>query len=127
MKKINQRVKQIESVPHRLQLIKGEKYSMIDDAYNSNPAGAKSALETLKSFKDEYKILVTPGMIELGEKQYECNFEFGELAAKVCDYVILVGKDQTKPIYDGLIKKRYKKDKIEIIEDVKEAFTIITE
>lgn len=127
MKKINQRVKQIESVPHRLQLIKGEKYSMIDDAYNSNPAGAKSALETLKSFKDEYKILVTPGMIELGEKQYECNFEFGELAAKVCDYVILVGKDQTKPIYDGLIKKKYKKDKIEIIEDVKEAFTIITE
>lgn len=127
MKKINQRVKQIESVPHRLQLIKGEKYSMIDDAYNSNPSGAKSALETLKSFKDEYKILVTPGMIELGEKQYECNFEFGELAAKVCDYVILVGKEQTKPIYEGLLKKRYKKENIEIIEDVKEAFTIITE
>lgn len=127
MKKIAQRVKQIETVPHRLQLIKGEKYSMIDDAYNSNPTGAKSALETLASFKDEYKILVTPGMIELGEKQYECNFEFGELAAKVCDYVILVGKEQTKPIYDGLIKKRYKKEKIEIIEDVKKAFNIITE
>ena len=96
---------------------------IIDDAYNSNPSGAKSALETLNMFEGE-KILVTPGMIELGEKQYDCNFEFGKQATKVCDYIILVGKKQTKPIYDGIMSTRYSKNKVEIVEDVKEAIRI---
>ena len=63
-------------------------------------------------------------MIELGEKQYDCNFEFGKQAAKVCDYIILVGKKQTKPIYDGIMTKRFSKNKLEIVEDVKEAIRI---
>ena len=88
--------------PHRLQLIKKGNAVIIDDAYNSNPKGCEAALKTLSLF-DGYKILVTPGMIELGQKQYELNREFGAKAAGVCDFVILVGERQTKPIYDGLI------------------------
>ena len=74
---------------------------IIDDAYNSNPSGTKAALETLSYF-DGFKILLTPGMVELGEKQAELNREFGKNAAKVCDYVILVGRSQTEPIAKGL-------------------------
>ena len=99
-------VKRLESVPHRLQLIKGGNSIIIDDAYNSNPSGTKAALETLGSF-EAFKVMVTPGMVELGSKQYECNFEFGKNAASVCDYIALVGKNQTKPIYDGLTSKKY--------------------
>jgi len=123
MKTLVQRVKLIEPVEHRQQLIESGNDLIIDDAYNSNPSGAASALETLSMFDGE-KILITPGMIELGEKQYECNFEFGKQAAKVCDYIILVGKKQTKPIYDGIMTKRYSKNKLEIVEDVKEAIRI---
>ena len=88
MKTLVQRVKLIEGVEHRQQLIESGSDLIIDDAYNSNPSGAKSALETLSMFEGE-KILITPGMIELGDKQYDCNFEFGKQAAKVCDYIIL--------------------------------------
>lgn len=123
MKTLVQRVKLIEPVEHRQQLIESGSDLIIDDAYNSNPSGAKSALETLDMFDGE-KILITPGMIELGEKQYECNFEFGKQAAKVCDYIILVGKKQTKPIYDGIMSKKYSKQKVEIVEDVKEGIRI---
>lgn len=123
MKILVQRVKLIEPVEHRQQLIESGSDLIIDDAYNSNPSGAKSALETLDMFDGE-KILITPGMIELGEKQYECNFEFGKQAAKICDYIILVGKKQTKPIYDGIMSKKYNKQKVEIVEDVKEGIRI---
>ena len=61
-------VRQLESVPHRLQLIRGGSSLIIDDAYNSNPSGAKAALDTLSQF-DGVKILVTPGMVELGARQ----------------------------------------------------------
>ena len=96
-------VRRLESVPHRLELSKRVGMTLIDDSYNSNPSGTKAALETLSFFEGE-KILVTPGMVELGDKQEEYNCEFGRNAATVCDYVALVGERQTKSIYKGLIE-----------------------
>ena len=64
-------------------------------------------------------------MIELGNEQYELNKKFGEYISEVADYVILVGEKQTKPILDGLKNKKYNNKKINIINDVKEAFPII--
>ena len=64
-------------------------------------------------------------MIELGEKQYEYNMEFGRQIAKVCDEVILVGQEQTKPIFDGLKKEKYNDKNIYTLNDVKEAFPLM--
>ena len=95
-------VKRIAAVPHRLQLLDhGNGITYIDDAYNSNPSGCRAALSVLGLF-EEFKILVTPGMVELGAKQEELNFEFGQEAAKVCDFIVLVGRKQTAPIYNGI-------------------------
>jgi len=113
-------VRQLESVPHRLQLIKGRQALIIDDAYNSNPSGAKAALDTLSQFEG-VKILVTPGMVELGTKQAELNRIFGTQAAAVCDYVALVGEKQTEPIYEGLIEAGYPKEKIFVEHDLTSA------
>ena len=112
--------KLLESVPHRLQLIKGNKALIIDDAYNSNPSGAKAALDTLSQFNG-IKILVTPGMIELGEKQDECNFIFGTQAAEVCDYIVLVGEKQTKSIYEGILSTGYDKEKVIVATNLNNA------
>lgn len=112
--------KLLESVPHRLQLIKGNNALIIDDAYNSNPSGAKAALDTLSEFEG-LKILVTPGMIELGKKQDECNRIFGTQAAEVCDYVILVGEKQTESIKKGLIEAEYDETKIIVSQNLDQA------
>lgn len=122
MKELVGRVKQIEPVQHRQQLIRSGNNLIIDDAYNSNPSGAKSALKTLSQF-DGCKILITPGMIELGEKQNELNYEFGAQAAKVCDYVILVGSKQTESIYNGLVSKKFGVEKLIVVESLKEAMS----
>ena len=96
-------MKKIEGVPHRLQLIRNGETLLIDDAYNSNPAGTRAALETLGFFEEHFKILVTPGMVELGAKQDEYNEAFGADAARVCDHIILVGRKQAPPIEKGAL------------------------
>ncbi|MBI5183108.1 MAG: UDP-N-acetylmuramoyl-tripeptide--D-alanyl-D-alanine ligase [Nitrospinae bacterium] len=103
LNEIAEAVKRLESTPHRLELIRGVGgVTIIDDAFNANPVGARMALEVLGEFKGGRKIMVTPGLVELGEKEYEENKQFGIAAAKVCDLVFLVGPKRTRPIFEGL-------------------------
>ncbi len=122
LKSLKTQVAKLQSVPHRLELIPRGNDIIIDDAYNSNPSGTKAALDTLSRFEG-VKILLTPGMVELGEKQDELNEEFGKNASKVCDYVILVGKNQTRSIYEGLEKAAFPKDRIYVSSDLNDAIT----
>lgn len=111
--------KHLEAVPHRLQLVKSARGIIIDDAYNSNPAGAKAALETLGMFEGLH-ILVTPGMVELGEQQYALNRTFGVQAAKHCDYIVLVGLRQTEPIAEGVRSAGFSEERLFIVSDLSE-------
>lgn len=121
MEKLVLPVKRIAAVPHRLQLLdKGGGVTYIDDAYNSNPSGCRAALAVLGLF-DACRILVTPGMVELGAKQAELNFEFGQEAAAVCDQIILVGRAQTQPIYDGIREAGYDMDKVYVADGLNDA------
>ncbi len=119
MSKLKMAVRRLQSVPHRLELKKHGNVSILDDAYNSNPNGAKVALETLALFEDCVKILVTPGMVELGEKEAEYNEEFGRQAAAVCDYIILIGQKNSEAIKKGAISAGFSEDKL----FVKQTFT----
>ena len=112
--------RRIEGAPHRLSLIKGNGFVIIDDSFNSNPSGCKAALKVLSQFEGQ-KILITPGMIELGEKQNELNFEFGKNAAAVCDKIFLVGEKQTKPIKSGALDAGFDEKHISVFERVEDA------
>ena len=120
MRDIVPRVRRLESVPHRLELLGTPERTVIDDAYNANPAGTEAALGVLSQF-EALKILVTPGMVELGEKQEELNRAFGMDAASVCDYVVLVGEKQTQPIREGLSAAGFDAARIAVAETVQEA------
>lgn len=121
MEKLVLPVKRIASVPHRLQLLdKGNGITFIDDAYNSNPSGCRAALNVLGLF-DACRILVTPGMVELGVKQEELNYEFGQEASKACDYIVLVGKNQTVPIYNGIKDSGYNMEQVYVADNLNDA------
>lgn len=109
-------VRRLRPVEHRMQLIdKGGNVSIIDDAYNSNPVGSKAAVETLHMF-DGMHILITPGMVELGNKEAEYNKAFGTYAAANCDYVLLVGEKHTRPIKEGLDEAGFPAEHIHVFE-----------
>ena len=121
-----QAVKGVKPVEHRLELKRIGNFYMIDDAYNSNPVGAKNALDVLKMMPGK-KYVVTPGMIELGDKEDEYNRTFGEQISEVADCVILIGEKKTLAVKDGLLKKGFDKDKIIVFNDVREAYPYIGE
>ena len=124
MEKLRYPVKQLESVPHRLQLIRQGDRILLDDAYNSNKSGFKAALDTLAMFR-ELRILVTPGMVELGDKQYDENREVGVYAADKCDYAVLVGREQTRPIQDGLKEAGFAGGHMIVVNTIQEAFQMV--
>ena len=122
--KLVESVSRIKPIEHRLELKKIGNFYQIDDAFNSNPVGANNALDVLDTMPG-VKIVVTPGMIELGDKQYEENKKFGKHITKVADKVILVGEKITKAIKDGLIEEGFNKDNLYIINDVKDSYKMI--
>lgn len=127
-KEIQLGIKMLKPIEHRLELKQHANGTIIiDDAYNSNTKGAKMAVEVLGRFKNKKRILVTPGIVELGDKTYEYNKIFGTQAASNCDYAILVGQKQAKPIYDGLIEKGFEKQKIFIADNFEGAMKKMNE
>ncbi|MBR4691957.1 MAG: UDP-N-acetylmuramoyl-tripeptide--D-alanyl-D-alanine ligase [Oscillospiraceae bacterium] len=123
LEKLKLPVRQLEAVEHRQQLLGSGDRLVIDDAYNSNPAGALAALETLAMFEG-LRILVTPGMVELGEKQRELNTELGRQAATRCDRAVLVGKKQAGPLREGLLAAGFPEEHIRVADTVEEAVAI---
>jgi len=126
LEQIRKGIEKIEPISHRLNIINpGTGITIIDDSFNSNPIGAKAALEVLQQFRGGKKIIVTPGMVELGDRQDEANRQFGMNIAKVCDYAILVGENITKSIYEGLIEAGYNREHIFVVNSLKEATAVI--
>ena len=94
-----------DRVEHRLSIKRTPGgITIIDDAFNSNPVGSAMALDVLAAMTPGKRILITPGMIELGDKQYDLNFKFGEKAANSCDVAIVVGHYNRDAIVGGLRK-----------------------
>ena len=113
----------LKPVPHRLELKRNPNgLTIIDDAYNSNIKGAKMAVKTLGRFQNKTRILVTPGIVDLGEFAKQYNVEFGEEATKYCDYIILVGEKQAVDLNEGISNKNYPKEKVYIAKDINDAF-----
>ena len=115
-------LRQVMAIPHRLALKRvGTGIIFIDDTFNSNPVGSNMALEVLAQISGNRKIIVTPGMVELGVKEDEYNQLLGAAIAAVCNYVILVGRKQTLALQQGLQAKQYPLKQLFIAVDFNEA------
>lgn len=121
VEKMQMAVRKMKPVTHRLELRRNGNFTIIDDAFNSNPVGSKMALEVLSQMAGQ-RIVLTPGMVDLGTAQYELNKAFGTYMKDTTDYVILVGKKQTEPIYEGLMEVNYPTERIYIADTLADAF-----
>ena len=121
---IQEGIAAVDPIPHRLEVLPGE-ITVIDNTYSSNPAGAKAALEVLMSFAPSKKIVITPGMIELGKEEKMLNREYGVNMAGVADVVILIGKKRTAAIAQGLKDAQFPEDRIITVGTLDEAVKIL--
>ncbi len=121
-------VRQILQIEHRLTIRRTSAgIAIIDDAYNSNPAGAKMALDVLRRFNlgdnasEHKRIVITPGFVELGVRQHELNYELGREMAQACDYAIVVNATNRDAITGGLREAGFAAEKIYIAETFADA------
>jgi UDP-N-acetylmuramoyl-tripeptide--D-alanyl-D-alanine ligase len=88
-------------IAHRLEVKRqGDGTIVIDDAYNSNPVGFASALGLLDALRPPggRRILVTPGMVELGAAHQEEHERIGRLAAEHVDVLLAVAPERVEPL-----------------------------
>lgn len=120
--RISYAVGQIEQVEHRLSVKRTPGgVVIIDDAFNSNPVGSAMALDVLSGMKGGRRIVVTPGMIELGERTDELNGQFGEKIASSADIAFVVGRYNREAIVAGIIRGGMSADSLIVVDSFAEA------
>lgn len=125
VEEIQRGISKIQPVPHRLQILDTNNgVTVIDDAFNSNPEGARQALETIKEFTGGKRIVVTPGMVELGSVEGRENKNFGKIMAGCCDIAILIGVKRSKPIIEGLKEMNFPEENIIVSRTLNEATAV---
>ncbi|MDE6588709.1 MAG: UDP-N-acetylmuramoyl-tripeptide--D-alanyl-D-alanine ligase [Paramuribaculum sp.] len=125
--KIRIAVEHIEQVEHRLNLKRTPGgITIIDDAFNSNPTGSAMALDVLASMTGGKRIVITPGMIELGDRQEELNRDFGKKIASSVDVAIVVGHYNRDAILSGITEGGLNESAVHAVESFSEAQELLT-
>ena len=124
-KDISSAIRSLQPTPHRLEIMKNNYCTIIDDSYNSNLIGAKEALEVLSKFEGR-KIVVTPGFVELGSQQSRSNFQLGAMIADVADYIIIMNSVNKNEILSGAISHNFDRVKIHFAESRKKQKEILS-
>jgi UDP-N-acetylmuramoyl-tripeptide--D-alanyl-D-alanine ligase len=113
LKSVLTALKTLPQITHRLELKQINNNIIIDDTYNSNFEGFKSGLDLLQIF-DKRKVLITPGMVELGTKHNKTHYDIGKLAAEKTDIVVLVKSKRIPTFKQGFNEANKKSQLIEV-------------
>lgn len=95
--------------------------TILNDAYSANPVSVGHALRVLSMHTDGRRLLITPGMVELGDLMEQENKRLGEIAAQHATDIILIGERQTAPIAAGLRDASYPAAQVQVMESVRDA------
>lgn len=117
----------LQSIGHRLELVPNNKnVIIIDDSYNSNEDGVNAAMEVLDMFEGR-KIVLTPGLVELGKYENVVNLEFGKKLAAHVDQVIIIGHHNAETIINGLLDGGMQRENIKFAKTLNKGNAILNE
>lgn len=125
--KIRYAVEQIEQVEHRLNMKRTPGgVTIIDDAFNSNPDGSRMAMDVLRRMTQGRRIVVTPGMIELGDKQHELNRQLGKTIGESVDIAIVVGQYNRDALTEGILSTGFPESHLHTVASFAESQTLLS-
>ncbi len=120
-------INRIKSVGHRLELVPNNKnIVIIDDSYNSNVDGANAAMEVLDTFSGR-KIVLTPGLVELGKMENIANREFGKTLSEHADVVIIIGRHNAEMLINGLLEGGFNRENIKFAKSLNKGNNLLNE
>lgn len=118
----------LQPVEHRLSITNKGGLTVLDDAYNSNPTGARMALSVLRKIADETggkAIVITPGFVEMGSSQEEANRGLGRDIASFADKAIIVNRYNRQAITSGLVECGFKEDDMFCVDSLDQAVALL--
>ncbi len=120
-------IKRLKPVKNRLEYkYVNEKLSIIDDAFNSNPDGIREAIKILGNYKTKKRILITPGLIDLGSKTQEIHIGLGEYLTDYVDEVYIIGKLNQEDILTGIKKTDFNLENVYECENFIDGYELAT-
>ena len=123
---IKERASLLLPTPHRLEIKKQGNITIIDNTYNTNPKSARTSLKLLQQLIASQKIIITPGLIELGKQSSKENQSFAQDAAKIVDDFIIVGESFKKDLLLGLKHTRFSESSIHFVDSPQEGIALLT-
>ncbi len=124
---IRRAVDSIDQVEHRLNVKRTPGgVTIIDDAFNSNPAGSRMAVDVLSQFKSGKRIIVTPGMIELGSEQDNLNRELGKHIGEKLDVAVIVGAYNRNALVDGIRSTDFDEKNLHIVDSFADSQVLLS-
>jgi UDP-N-acetylmuramoyl-tripeptide--D-alanyl-D-alanine ligase len=122
LKDVARRVQSLQPAESRLvRQTTAQGITIINDAYSANPVGAEQALRVLGMHRPGKRLLITPGMVELGPLMEQENRRLGEIAAQHASDVILIGSERTQPIKAGLLEAGFPPSHVQVMETLAES------
>jgi UDP-N-acetylmuramoyl-tripeptide--D-alanyl-D-alanine ligase len=122
LRDVARRVRSLQPAESRLtRQTTAQGITIINDAYSANPVGAAQALRVLGMHTSGRRLLITPGMVELGDLMESENHKLGEAAAQYATDVILVGEGQTAPIKAGLLAAGFPQENLQVVSTLSES------
>lgn len=121
---IQEALQRLRYVEHRLEIRNMGLYTLLDDAYNSNPQGASYAVDVLSQMPGT-RYIMTPGFLDLGNLKRSAHQEYAKRMCSCADVILLVGPTQTRDIYDTLVKEQFPLSSIYVLKTTKEAFALL--
>lgn len=126
MEQIKTAIGTLKPSEHRLQILPSQNgMIVIDDSFNASVEGCKAAIDTIALFKGHQKVVITPGIIEMGALETTANFDFGAYMASVCNKVIIVGDLNQKAIREGLLSENFEEQNIYCVSTLDQAKQIL--
>lgn len=115
------RIRRLSPAESRLERVKtAGGITIFNDAYSANPKSVVSALKVLGMHTGGARLLITPGMVELGALQDEENRKLGVLAAAAATDIVLVGRAQTAAILRGIQSTAFDPARVQVVDTLKE-------
>jgi UDP-N-acetylmuramoyl-tripeptide--D-alanyl-D-alanine ligase len=102
--RVVQALRSTPQISHRLELKSHPSGALyLDDAYNSNPQGFANALDLLDTLNvpEGRRILVTPGMAELGALHDDAHADVGRKAAHASDIALVIKPERIEAFVEA--------------------------
>lgn len=103
IEEINAGIREISTLSGTMRVFINSSGSVIiDDHYNSNPDGFVAAIDYMTCYEGMRKVVITPGMLELGAHSTEQHQRIGAHIAAHADLCIITKNDFAQDIIEGL-------------------------